>query len=128
RKTGGPWAPRDRFLDFGRDLTGGGSLLLPAPGRPRSRFTLALLLGLGRLLRLCVRLALLLHDLGPVDELEDDQGRAIAGAGARVHDARIAAVSVTEARGDGVEELLHHHGVGDHAQDLTARVEGVALG
>jgi hypothetical protein len=37
-------------------------------------------------------------------------------------------VAVAEARGDRVEELLHHRGIRHHRQHLAPGVEGVALG
>src|SRR5262249_57289792 len=124
---GAACAPRWASPNPGAWLAGRARRLLPpAPARAGSRLTLALVLlarAARRLLRLGVALALLLGPLGPVDQLEHDQGRAIAGARARMHDERVAAVALAEASGAGVEALLTHLGVGVHAQHLPPPVQ-----
>src|SRR6266545_565039 len=106
-----------------RELRGrGGGLFFPLPpaggagltsGRP--------LLPLGFLLRV-------LRRLRAIDQLEEHHGRAVAGTRAGLDDPGVAAVPVGESRGDRVEEPAHHLGVGNHRQDLAARVEALALG
>src|SRR3974390_3787865 len=76
--------------------------------------------GLPRLLRsgiltLCIDVA--------VDEFDHGARRVVAGAEARLHDAGVAAVPLLVARGENLEELLHHRDVADFRDRLPAGMQ-----
>src|SRR5262249_21664105 len=105
----------------------GGGLLLLLP--LASALGLRLAPALARPFLLLALLALAVgRRLGTIDELEVDDGGAVAAADAGVDDARVPAVAVGVARADLIEEPAHHLGVRHHRQRLAPGVQALALG